>query len=127
MVRGAEFAIGNARGLADQFDVETRIGNIRLELFHCPGRQKAGGRRYKGNSAAIGKARADTHHGLFGDADIDQALWKFLLKTTEIGGADRIIDDDDDTLIFCSQRFDGLGPCLATINQWSRCCCSDCH
>ena len=83
MVRRPQFAISHARGLPDEFDVEPGIDNVGLDLLQRAAGQKAPGCRNKGDAPAIGKARTNANHTLFGDANVDQPVWKFLLESTQ--------------------------------------------
>jgi hypothetical protein len=53
----------------------------------------------KGNEAAVRQPRAYANHVLLGDAYIDEAVGKKLLKTSEIARTDAVVADGDDPLI----------------------------
>jgi len=104
MVRGAEFAIGNAARDAAQFHVGLAVGAVDLDLLHCARGQKAAGGADERDLAAVREAGADADHILFGNADVHQPIGKPRAKRAELGGADRIVDHRDDARVGFSQR-----------------------
>ncbi|MNL76665.1 hypothetical protein D3C87_2026680 [compost metagenome] len=87
-MRRTQFAIGHARGDADELHIGVGIGEVCLDLFQRATGQKTGCAADEGKLTAIGKAGADAHHVLFGNADIDEALGEFRLEAAELRGAD---------------------------------------
>ena len=112
---GAEFAIGDARRLADELHVGVGIGDVDLDLFERAGGEEAGRGADEGNLAAIGEPRADADHVLLGDADIDHALGKALLEAGELRRADAVVDDGDDALVALGDVLQRRGECVAAV------------
>ena len=72
----------------------------------------------EGREAAIGEAGGDADHVLLGDADVDEAIGKFLLEGDEIARADAVIADRDDTLVGARKLDQSLGEGLPAIERF---------
>ena len=117
VMRGTELAVRHAARHPTELDIVPAVGEIDLDLFERPPRQEAGSRAGERNLPGGGEPRAHAHHVLLRDADVDQPLGEPGAELLEIGRADRVVDDGDDSRIPLGQGDESVSERRAAIEQ----------
>lgn len=115
MVGGSELAVGHARALPTQQNVGLAVGDVGLDLLQGAAGEKRGGGADEGNHPTVGQPGSDADKVLFGDADVDAALRKFLAEPDQIARSDRVVTHDNDARVLIGQGDELLGERLSAV------------
>ena len=105
LVRRPVFADTEAGMSGTDFDIEPRQADGVANLFKRPARAEDGKGAGQGNLAASGKAGSRPHHILFGNAHVEVAFRRDLLKSDGPRRRAQVGVEDDDLWIFIQFRF----------------------